>query len=34
MEQYGTSAATSVFRIQSSKAANAVDYTIVTIDPY
>jgi hypothetical protein len=34
MEQYGTSTATSVFRIQSSKAANAIDYTIVTIDPY
>jgi len=34
LEQYGTSAATSVLRFQSSKSANATDYTTVTIDPY
>lgn len=34
IEQYGTTQATSVFRIQSSKAGNETDYTTVTIDPY
>ena len=34
LEQYGTTSATSVLRLQSSKSGNAADYTTLTIDPY
>jgi len=34
IEQYGTTAATSVFRIQSSKSGNSTDYTAISLDPY
>jgi hypothetical protein len=34
IEQYGTTSATSGFRIQSSKAGNETDYTTISVDPY
>jgi hypothetical protein len=34
IEQYGTTAATSVFRIQSSKSGNSTDYVGLSLDPY